>query len=259
MPDDVPHIDVHVARIIAAEPPRPHHHELHELIWHVAGSMVVEADGVASQLLPGTGAWLPAGSVHVLRGGDGGRYGWLMLEPSACPGIWAFGQLIEVTPLLRHLLGHLVEPSVAPRRRRAESVVFDLLHDQLSVPVRRLTLPRDDRCRAIAHRLLDDPSIGWNLEGWGHHVGASVRTLSRVWVAETGVTFVRWRAQARLNAAIAELRNGVDVTIVARSVGYRSTGAFIRVFREMTGSTPGAYLEGLGEEVDDAPAFDIAG
>lgn len=253
-----PHLDVHVTRVVSSARPVAHRHDRHELLWHISGSMVVETDHVADQLLPGTGAWVPAGCLHGLRGSVGSQYGWMMLDTAGCARIWEYSKQIEVTPLLRHLLAYLVDPPNELRRRRAETVVIDLLHDQLSDPVRRVGVPRDDRCRAIAQQLLDDPSLGWSLDEWGHRVGASVRTLSRLWIAETGLTFARWRTQVRLNAAIAELRNGTDVRAIARAVGYQTAGAFIRAFREMTGTTPGAYLESMDDDFAGPLALDPA-
>lgn len=218
-----PHLDVHVTRVVSSARPVAHRHDRHELLWHLSGSMIVETDHVAG-----------------------------------CARIWEYSKQIEVTPLLRHLLAYLVDPPNELRRRRAETVVIDLLHDQLSDPVRRVGVPRDDRCRAIAQQLLDDPSLAWSLDEWGHRVGASVRTLSRLWIAETGLTFARWRTQVRLNAAIAELRNGTDVRAIARAVGYQTAGAFIRAFRDMTGTTPGAYLESMDEEFAGPLALDPA-
>jgi AraC-like DNA-binding protein len=65
----------------------------------------------------------------------------------------------------------------------------------------------------------------------------------RVFSAEVGMTFGRWRQQARLFAAIEMLVEGKSVTEAAVSVGYDSVSAFIQMFRTMLGSTPQAYFQ----------------
>ncbi len=65
----------------------------------------------------------------------------------------------------------------------------------------------------------------------------------RAFSAEVGMTFGRWRQQARLFAAIEMLVEGKSVTEAAVSVGYDSVSAFIQMFRTMLGTTPQAYFQ----------------
>src|SRR5581483_1846341 len=100
-----------------------------------------------------------------------------------------------------------------------------------------------DRARHVAEALLEDPGDDRTLATWGHHVGASSRTLARIFVAETGLSFGRWRTLARLQAALLQLAEGLPVGLVAARVGYRTPSAFVAAFRAHTGSTPGRYFE----------------
>ena len=72
-------------------------------------------------------------------------------------------------------------------------------------------------------------------------VGASKRTLERIFRAETGVTFGQWRKQLRLLEALRQLAAGEPVTNVALRVGYESPSAFIAMFRNALGTTPSRY------------------
>jgi hypothetical protein len=63
-------------------------------------------------------------------------------------------------------------------------------------------------------------------------------TLSRLFRAETGLSFATWRAHVRVRAAVPLLAGGTSVSATARAVGYRKPSAFRRV----TGQTPGTYL-----------------
>jgi AraC-like DNA-binding protein len=82
---------------------------------------------------------------------------------------------------------------------------------------------------------------GANLERIAHQVGASKRTLERIFQRETGMTLGGWRQQLRLLQALPLLAAGESVTNVALSVGYASTSAFISRFRQVLGTTPGRY------------------
>jgi AraC-like DNA-binding protein len=86
-----------------------------------------------------------------------------------------------------------------------------------------------------------DPADGRTLAELGREVGASDRTLSRLFRSDLGMTFPQWRTQLRLHAALVLLAGGTPVTAVAHRCGWASTSAFIDVFRRTFGHTPGSH------------------
>ena len=103
-------------------------------------------------------------------------------------------------------------------------------------------MPADGRARSVAEALLAHPAENRTLTSWGHKVGASGRTLERVFLAETGVPFGRWRTLARLKASLPLLASGRSISQVASVVGYESTSAFVAAFHREVGLTPTAYF-----------------
>ena len=73
-------------------------------------------------------------------------------------------------------------------------------------------------------------------------VGASERTLARLFLKETGVGFRQWRQRLRMLTAIERLAAGQDVTAVALDLGYSSSSAFIAMFKRELGETPGRFF-----------------
>jgi AraC-like DNA-binding protein len=116
------------------------------------------------------------------------------------------------------------------------------LLDPIDVVTIELVHPRDPRAREVADALLASPEDRRSLAQWGHEIGASARTLTRAFIADTGITFNRWRAAVRVRAALPHLASGVPVHQVAGLVGYDTPSAFIAAFRRETGTTPGAYF-----------------
>ena len=100
----------------------------------------------------------------------------------------------------------------------------------------------DKRARRITDTLLDYPSDTRTLQDWARELGASERTLARLFSRETGMTFGQWRQQVKLLAALARLARGESVTAVAFDLGYASQSAFIAMFRRALGRTPGRYF-----------------
>jgi AraC-like DNA-binding protein len=112
-----------------------------------------------------------------------------------------------------------------------------------------LQLPSDARLARAAHALLDDVGDDRRLEDWAHFAGMSRRSFMRAFSAEVGMSFGRWRQQARLFAALEMLAQGKSVTEAAVAVGYDSVSAFIEMFRKMLGTTPQMYFRTKQEPV----------
>ncbi|MFP3561286.1 AraC family transcriptional regulator, partial [Paraburkholderia sp. SIMBA_049] len=70
-------------------------------------------------------------------------------------------------------------------------------HEPLHLP-----MPRDRRLLRIANAILGQPHDSRTLDAWAEWAGLSARTLSRLFVAETGTSFAQWRQQARLTHAL---------------------------------------------------------
>jgi transcriptional regulator GlxA family with amidase domain len=74
---------------------------------------------------------------------------------------------------------------------------------------------------------------------WADDLGASARTIDRVFIRETGLSFGQWRLQARLNAAFVLLMTNGNIARIATEVGFASSSAFGVAFRRTFGLTPG--------------------
>ncbi|MFD5321862.1 AraC family transcriptional regulator [Streptomyces sp. NPDC127098] len=221
----------------------PHSHPQHQLAWARRGVLGV-AVGDAYWVLPPTRAlWLPAGVVHRTGATREAVLCSLYFEPDGCDVDWADPTPVGVDGLLTHLIAYLSRENLddAPRSR-AEAVVMDLLRPLPSTPI-DVPLPTDDRVRAVADALLADPADPRSLDAHARAVGVSRRTLTRLFVRDTGMHFDRWRTHVRLRAALPLLAEGQPVSRVAHTVGYATPSAFLAAFRRTVGTSPGRYLD----------------
>jgi AraC-like DNA-binding protein len=218
-----------------------HVHEVPQLIWAAEGVVTVTTKGGCWVLPPNLAMVMPAEVGHATSATRATRMYGVYLESERAPR-WTAPQVIAIDGLLAALLQHLAEDEPpADAYRRCEAVVFDLLRP-VSVTTIRVPEPTDPRARRIAERLRRYPADDRSLDEWGRLVGAGARTLSRLFVEETGMSFGRWRTQSRLRSALERLADGAPVARVAREVGYRSPSAFVAAFRQATGTTPNAYF-----------------
>lgn len=77
--------------------------------------------------------------------------------------------------------------------------------------------------------------------------------LSSLFKAETGINFLQYLNEVRINAAIRLLSSSsMNVSEIARSTGFPNPGYFTKIFRRFMGKTPTEYRNELpGKEVVD--------
>jgi AraC-like DNA-binding protein len=219
-----------------------HSHPEPVMLWS-SGATVMGTVGVRDWLIPpGYGLWVPGGVEHgggtVLHAGEMS----IIHFDAHCPIDWSEPTGVTVGPLLREIIRHLQQTAPGePSRRLSEQLLFELLTPLATHDI-QVSMPADPRVRAIAEQLLADPADPRELTDWADHVHASVRTLTRLFPAETGLSFAAWRTQVRIRAAIQLLADGTAVNATARAVGYTRPSAFISAFRRITGQTPGTYI-----------------
>jgi AraC-like DNA-binding protein len=220
-----------------------HSHDFHQVAATASGALVVAADR-RRWVLPRTrGLWIPAGTPHAIETSGPATMLAAYVDPGRCPVEWRSPTVFDATGLGGALIERLATADLPPEQRaRTEAVMWDVMQP-LTVTTLSPPLPRDDRARRVADALLADVTDGRSLAAWGRVVGASARTLARLFVADTGMGFERWRTAARLAAALPLLADGAAVSATAYAVGYGSPSAFVAAFRREIGVTPAEYFE----------------
>ena len=220
---------------------RPHRHRWGQLIYAATGVMRVEAGGMLWIVPPARAVWVPGGAEHEIHGlGDFAMRTlyWPMGMTGALPEEC---RALDVAPLLRELVLELVErcpiDDADAACMRMAQVALDLVARADVLPL-QLPLPRDGRALRLAERLQAEPALPDELPELARAAGASPRTIQRLFLAETGLSFSRWRQRLRLLHAAAALGAGKSVTEAGLDVGYAGTSAFIAAFRKHFGVTP---------------------
>jgi AraC-like DNA-binding protein len=221
-----------------------HDHSDHQLIYPKSGVLIASNLSGTWVLPPRRALWLPAGVPHSHQAHGATQ----MCSVSFPADLEGYGRptVLAVSPLAREAIIALTEDETLGTRERdtIRQVVLDQLRPLPDGPF-YLPEPADDRLATINAMLHEDPADTRTLRELGLVVGASERTLSRLFRAQTGMTFPQWRAQVRLHHAMRRLAGGTPVTVVAHETGYANASAFVEAFRLATGTTPGAYQRTL--------------
>ncbi|CAP44560.1 AraC family transcriptional regulator [Bordetella petrii] len=223
-----------------------HSHEQGQLVHATSGVVRVLTSQGGWTLAPRQALWIAPGVDHELHMIGQVAMRWLRIEPDAAPWLWAECRQIRVTPLLRELiLKMLQDPPVYPPESNAAMIVPLLLRQLQEAEVivhGKLPLPRDKRLLKVCEVLIRSPANNDPMALLGERAGTSVRTLSRLFKEQTGLTFVQWRQQLRLSEAVCQLSLGQSVSSVAQDMGYATANAFSTMFRRTLGATPQRYM-----------------
>jgi len=223
----------------------PHTHPRGQLLYAKSGLMRVATENGLWFMPPKRALWIPAGVVHDQ----------LMLSPVKMRNIYieprtaaAFGdkcRVIEVSLLLRELILALmaqpIEYVLDDRNANIVALILSELKISRTVPL-EIPWPRDRRLVAVCEAILAAPEYLHTIEYWAENVGASPRTLIRLFLKETGLTYRHWVQQVRLAEALNRLEQGESVGRIARDLGYASPSAFTAMFKRVLGESPRDYL-----------------
>ncbi len=209
--------------------------------------MSVDA-GVRSWVVPRrSAAWIPPKTMHAVRTVGTVRLRTVYIRPSLLDTMPTTCCVLNVSPLLREIILDVVRQGMLSEAIKSQTRLAHVLIDQVSVsphlPV-ELLWPSDRRARRVARSIVDEPDSRSTLGELSSTSGASERTLTRLFKAETGMSLGRWRQQARVLHALRLLADGEPVTTVSLAVGYESLSAFVSMFKRVVGCTPGAFAKG---------------
>jgi len=220
-----------------------HAHERAQLLYAVTGVMRIATDAASFVVPPGRALWVPGRLAHTVTMQGAVAMRALFVREDAARAGPAETTVLVVSPLLRELiLAACAEPlewDEAGRGGHLAALILDEIARARSLPL-GVPEPRDPRLRRLADALRADPAATLTLDDWAAGTGASARTLRRLFQAETGMGFGRWRQMLRLAEAAALLAEGMPPARAAARVGYASAPAFGAAFRSAFGTTPGA-------------------
>lgn len=223
-----------------------HHHRRGQLVYASNGIMIVTTHKASYTVPSQRAVWMPPGVEHQINARSSVQMRTLYIEPQTAEALPDEVCVLQVTSLLRELIlaavatGPVIEPG-SPQSRIV-SVILDQIPTQ-PIAYLKLPLPSDARLSRVTQSLIDNPADSRSLEEFAKQVGASKRTLVRLFPGQTGMTFSEWRQQRRLSYALELLMTGESVTSVALETGYDNASAFIAMFRRCLGTTPMQYMK----------------
>ena len=223
-----------------------HRHPNAQLLHAVRGVMVVDTDYGQWVVPPTRGLWMPAGVDHRLRMVGAVMMRTAYINTRAAPGLPTQCVVLDISTLLRELIIAVIGepiPYVADSRAgRLARLVLDEIRQMEVLPL-HLPMPADKRLLAICNAINAAPDDNTTVTEWARHLRVDPKTIQRLFLRETGMTFGQWRTQTRLLLALERLAAGDSVLNIALDLGYQSPSAFATMFKKQFGIAPSRFFD----------------
>ncbi|MBE8590360.1 helix-turn-helix transcriptional regulator [Pseudomonas sp. MAFF 301449] len=222
----------------------PHVHEWGQLLYAESGVMLVDTPSSALLVPPHRAVWIPPHVHHGVSVVSDLEMRNIYLHTELAKQIGSELAVVEVTLLLRELIRRRVSltpcESEAYREALDGFLVVELRRSSSALLQAPMPANGDRRLRSLCNEVLRAPSLDISFEQHADVIGASTRTLARLFKTELGLTFSEWRRTVQLAYAAARLLEAVPVKSVAAELGY-NLSSFSEMFKRATAVTPSVY------------------
>lgn len=222
-----------------------HRHPEAQLVYIVRGEVTCEASGAWWIVPPNSALWVPGGVDHRIRARAPLEGYNVYIDPSAARHMPPACCAVAVTPLFREVILRLATHPLHVDPKGPGGRLVAVLLDELalvSIDKHRLPMPTDPRLRKLVAMMTSNPADAADMKTWGKRIGVADRTLNRLLVRETGLSFGRWRQQLHIILAIQRMARGASVQSVASDLGYQTASSFVTMFRKALGTSPARYM-----------------
>ncbi|OTG79975.1 AraC family transcriptional regulator [Acinetobacter sp. ANC 5054] len=224
----------------------PHHHSRAQFLYASSGMIQVYTPNHVWIVPPMCALWIPAGIEHSVISLSHVKMNTALVETAAAELMGQQCFIIRVSKLLHELLIRLnalesMPPSAVlsadELSRSLQILIFDEIHKANLLPI-QIPWPQDKRLLHICKTMLDAPGQLKDLTTWADEIGASSRTLMRMFQKETGLSYRTWIQQMHIAHALSKISSGESVTQISRSLGYSNASAFSAMFKRHLGQPP---------------------
>ena len=222
-----------------------HSHPWSQLSYSCRGVMHIETSAGVFVIPPEQALWRPAKTQHQHFCKNSVSNRSLYIDPAWSEELGNSVRTLTVDPLLKSLLLEVASWPELYQENEQTSRLTRVLIDRLAIaPSNELFMPtiKDNRLLPIIDELNHDPANKLTIEQWATKVGASSRTLNRLFNKHYGMGFSRWKQKLKILKSLEMLNTGTQLTNIAFELGYESTSAFITGFKKQLGCSPKKYL-----------------
>jgi len=246
IPSDIEPITVHLRSPAPNLTVPSHRHAWAQIAYPFSGSIRVTAANITWIVPSKRAVWIPPDVEHEVSMLGEVELRTIYVDAGHAPRALGKCAVFDVSDLLRALFEALQSTgNVVQAKDRRRQIMQLILTELEHVPLLSLGLPMpsDRRLQTLCAALANDPGSPRTLAAWAGEVGASARTLARLFEEELNMGFGQWRQQLRLAHAIDMMGRGEALNVIAAKLGYGSLAAFTVMFKRALGVPPSRFRQ----------------
>ncbi|WP_353118591.1 helix-turn-helix transcriptional regulator [Myroides odoratus] len=223
-----------------------HQHQEHaQILYAPSGCMTLLTRSHQVILPPQKLLYIPAGLEHRVTFRNVVTYRSIYLDISKLKLEPIALQVRVVSPLLAQIIERICwwewEGEPTQKQQHILAVFWDEFLEAKEESY-ALDIPSDYRLQAYMMSFMLDKKMPPFLHEFAQYVGASEKTITRIFKRETNMTYQAWRQQWRVYRAIELLAENTSISEVSHQLEFSSNSAFIEFFKNHTGTTPAKYF-----------------
>lgn len=223
-----------------------HSHSWGQFVYAEKGVLSVVTDDVRYIVPPEQGVWILPDIAHEVTAVTDVKLSSFYINNKSANALPKQCSVILVNSFLKALFREALTFSAKDFMTKGDKLVLSLILERIAIAPKvnfQLPYPKDARLLKIFFMIQENPAKTYRLNEWGNIVGASSRTLSRLFKLETGLTYRAWRQKLNIQLAISYLSSGKAIHNIALELGYESPSAFSHMFKAHTKMSPSFYRD----------------
>ena len=223
-----------------------HQHTWGQLAYTSNGVLTVGTPVGRFVIPPDQALWIPPNLPHETFCRYGGHFRSVYIEKKYVDVLGADAKILHVDDLLKAMILEVcrwpTDYALDDSTLRFVQVFIDRLK-KAQTSAFFLPTAQDKRLIPIISELHANPGNPNTLEQWSEQVGASSRTLNRLFNKSFSMNFSQWKQKLRALRAVEMLEAGHTQQTIAEQLGFESSSAFNTAFKKAFNCTPGQYLK----------------
>lgn len=226
-----------------------HKHNRYQIIYIISGTLHIETDNANYFVTSGNLAWIPEGTMHRLSSNNRQIaiitvYFHLSNKKDDKLAIYRSDELVIRNLQLINSFNK-INKNTAPELFCFSISFFRLIPlicSKSAFSMQPFYIIKDNRLPAVMEYIRNNLNQDLSIEKVASYFGFSVRNLTRIFT-KSGISFIHFLNYHRIVRSIEIMTdNPMNIEQTAYEVGFNSPNSFSRVFKQMTGESPLAYM-----------------
>jgi AraC-like DNA-binding protein len=215
-----------------------HKHDVAQLSYTIEGILRTEIDNKMFIIPPNMAIFIPPNHEHKIGMQKTIKIENLYFDNNYINNLPTKTQLIAISELAKQVIFKICSLGIDNKDSPLTKSLFTILLEEINSSIHldyAIRIPTDPKLLKVYSLFNNCQDKFPQLEEAAECACVNIRTLTRLFIKDTGLNFVTWKQQFMFIRSLELLQQYKQTTLVAYQLGYNSESAFINMFKKMSG------------------------